>query len=171
MPDDEDPAASKSRRLALKNGTNHNLYLTQLTTLYLLGNQMSIVDNNDVAMCHGFVVDFQPDLAPLRSNEDIPACMIGENLWHQVRFGKYLHGWGDMELPFDHIYDSDGAPLTKPGQSTPRAFWFGGSTLSRGRSRWNARSSARRLRRRGGGVNYMVNIIILIYINYQIITR
>jgi hypothetical protein len=59
------------------------------------------------------MLDFQPDLSPLRSNEDIPECMVGENLWHQVRFGKYLHGWGDMELPLDHIYDSDGAPLTK----------------------------------------------------------
>ena len=74
---------------------------------------MSISDSHEVPMCHGFMVDFQPDLLPLRNNDEIPAEMIAENLWHLVRFGTYIHGWGEMVMPADHIYDIDGTPLAK----------------------------------------------------------
>ena len=114
--DNEDPATAKSRRAALRNGTCY--YESNiLLTLNLSGNQLSIVDHMKVPMCHGFMVDFQPDLQPLKENEDITDSMVRDGLWHVIRFSQYIHGWGEMLIPADHIYDHEGLQLTKNQRS------------------------------------------------------
>ena len=93
MEADEEEALFKQRRKSLKNG-----------------NQLTIGDDKDV-WAHGFMVDFEPDVDPLRSSR-LEDSMCDSKFWHVIRFSRHESGCGTFILPVDHIFSSDGELLS-----------------------------------------------------------